>query len=243
VSDNFVKIYNSILDSRVWLEDYPTKIVWITLLAMAHEDGIVRASVGGVAHRACVTREECEAALEKFMSPDEDSKSKDHEGRRIKQVDGGWYILNHQKYRDLRTKTQIQTAERVRKWREGNSVTSNAGNGTKQPLTPEAEAEAEAEVNNKRVKFIKPTLEEVTAYCFERKNEVYPPKFIDYYESNGWKVGRNPRKSWKAAVITWESNHNGSHKDTRSRVKRVSDKLDEIARRDIEQNGHTDKLG
>ena len=49
-----------------------------------------------------------------------------------------------------------------------------------------------------------PTLEEVKAYCSERGNKVDPERFIDYYTSNGWKVGKNPMKDWKAAVRTWE---------------------------------------
>ena len=52
----------------------------------------------------------------------------------------------------------------------------------------------------------KPTLEELKAYCKERKNNVDPEKFFDYYSSNGWKVGKNPMKDWKAAVRTWERN-------------------------------------
>ena len=49
-----------------------------------------------------------------------------------------------------------------------------------------------------------PTLEDVKAYCNERNNRVDPERFIDYYTSNGWKVGKNPMKDWKAAVRTWE---------------------------------------
>ena len=49
-----------------------------------------------------------------------------------------------------------------------------------------------------------PTLDEVKAYCNERNNRVDPERFIDYYTSNGWKVGKNPMKDWKAAVRTWE---------------------------------------
>lgn len=59
----------------------------------------------------------------------------------------------------------------------------------------------------KRKRFSPPTLEEVKAYCDERKNRVDPQRFIDYYESNGWKVGKNPMKDWKAAVRTWEKNN------------------------------------
>ena len=53
-------------------------------------------------------------------------------------------------------------------------------------------------------RFAPPTLEEVTEYCRERNNGVDPQHFIDYYQSNGWKVGRNPMKDWKATVRRWE---------------------------------------
>jgi hypothetical protein len=61
-------------------------------------------------------------------------------------------------------------------------------------------------------KFAKPTLEEVAAYCGERGNAVDPSRFIDYYETVGWLVGKNrsPMKDWKAAVRTWEQNHSNS---------------------------------
>lgn len=56
----------------------------------------------------------------------------------------------------------------------------------------------------KTIRFVRPTLEEVTAYCEERKNNVDATKFIDFYESKGWKVGDQPMKDWKACVRTWE---------------------------------------
>ena len=55
-----------------------------------------------------------------------------------------------------------------------------------------------------RKRFTAPTIEDVIAYCKERGNRVDPERFIDYYTSNGWKVGKNPMKDWKAAVRTWE---------------------------------------
>lgn len=61
--------------------------------------------------------------------------------------------------------------------------------------------------NNAKKAFIKPSLEEVKAYCDERNNNVDAEQFIDYYESNGWKVGKNTMKDWKAAIRTWEK-HN-----------------------------------
>ena len=55
-------------------------------------------------------------------------------------------------------------------------------------------------------KFQKPTLLEISDYCFERNNKVNPEKFHDFYESNGWKVGKNSMKDWKAAIRNWEKN-------------------------------------
>ena len=66
-----------------------------------------------------------------------------------------------------------------------------------------------------RTRFVKPTLAEVAAYCAQRKNKVDPEKFLDYYESNGWKVGRNPMKDWKAAVRSWERNTYGASQPKR----------------------------
>ena len=57
----------------------------------------------------------------------------------------------------------------------------------------------------KTTRFVKPTVQEVTAYCQERKNVIDPQQFIDHNEANGWIRGRNtPMKDWKAAVRYWE---------------------------------------
>ena len=82
---------------------------------------------------------------------------------------------------------------------------------------PEIEIELEKEIKiekeidssaksttTKRKRFEKPTLSEIKQYCIERKNNVNAEHFFDYYESNGWKVGKNSMKDWKAAVRTWE---------------------------------------
>lgn len=68
--------------------------------------------------------------------------------------------------------------------------------------------------------FKKPTLEEVAAYCKERKNEVDPEGWVNFYTSNGWKVGKNPMKDWKASVRTWE--RNGINNNTHGQRKQTS---------------------
>ena len=52
--------------------------------------------------------------------------------------------------------------------------------------------------------FTPPTVEEVRTYCRERNNNVDPDRFVDFYSSKGWMVGKNPMKDWKACVRTWE---------------------------------------
>lgn len=82
---------------------------------------------------------------------------------------------------------------------------------------PEIELEKDIEIEKeihssakstttKRKRFEKPTLSQITQYCLERNNNVNAEQFYDYYESNGWKVGKNAMKDWKACVRTWERN-------------------------------------
>ena len=52
--------------------------------------------------------------------------------------------------------------------------------------------------------FIAPTHQEVVEYCNERNNNVDVNKFIDFYDSKGWMVGKNKMKDWKACIRTWE---------------------------------------
>lgn len=54
-----------------------------------------------------------------------------------------------------------------------------------------------------RSRFSPPTVKEVRAYCAEKGYTLDADRFVDYYTSNGWKVGKNPMKDWKAAVRTW----------------------------------------
>ncbi len=113
----FTKLHATILDSSVWQEPAHVRLVWITMLAMADQDGVVHASVGGLAHRARVTRDECADALTRFLGPDPDSRDRTT-GERIEQVPGGWLVLNHANYRDRQTREQALTAARVARHRE-----------------------------------------------------------------------------------------------------------------------------
>ena len=68
----------------------------------------------------------------------------------------------------------------------------------------EKEIDSSASTTTKRKRFEKPSISDIKQYCIERNNNVNAEHFFDYYESNGWKVGKNSMKDWKAAVRTWE---------------------------------------
>ena len=56
-----------------------------------------------------------------------------------------------------------------------------------------------------RTRFCPPSVDDVKSYCMEKGYNIDPQRFVDYYESNGWMVGRNKMKDWRAAVRGWSS--------------------------------------
>lgn len=68
----------------------------------------------------------------------------------------------------------------------------------------ENQDENQDEKAKRKGRFIKPSVEEVAAYCRERGNAVDPDEFFDFYESKGWRIGKEQMRDWKAAVRTWE---------------------------------------
>lgn len=77
------------------------------------------------------------------------------------------------------------------------------------PSQKEKEKKKENDKDNikeKSGRFTPPTIEQVKEYCKERGNAVDPDRWFNYYSSNGWRVGKNPMKDWRAAVRTWEQN-------------------------------------
>lgn len=75
------------------------------------------------------------------------------------------------------------------------------------------------EVKEKKEVYIRPSLDEVKAYCKERNNGVDADRWFNYYSANGWKVGKNPMKDWKAAVRTWEQKKPEEEKTSAERYK------------------------
>lgn len=155
----YTKLFNTILASTIWREDDRTRIVWITMLAAADRDGVVEASVPGLADFARVPVEDCRRALEALSRPDPDSRSKEYSGRRIEPVEGGWRLLNHAKYRakmnsdDRREYLRKKQAE-YRKRKQASTHVNNVSDKSTVLTHAEAEAKAdtEAEARTERVR-------------------------------------------------------------------------------------------
>jgi hypothetical protein len=189
MSITFTKLFSSITESTIWAEPDHIRILWITILAMADRKGRVWSSIPGLANRARITIPQVEEGLERFLSPDEYSRTEDNEGRRIAKIDGGWRLLNYDKYRSIQDDESVLHSKR------------NYINGRRL-----AENIAEDVVGKKPERFQKPTLEQCRLYAAKiGLVESECDKFFNFYESKGWKVGKNPMVSWPHAMTGWKS--------------------------------------
>jgi hypothetical protein len=146
----FTKLFSCILDSTIWQEPPQTKILWITMLAMSDRNGEVHASVPGLAKRAGITLEECERGIACLMAPDAYSRTKDHDGRRVGTIDGGWALLNHAKYRALLSAEERREYNRQKQaeFRAKHKASANV-NDSQSPSAMSAHTESEGEAYKK----------------------------------------------------------------------------------------------
>lgn len=115
----YTKLHSDMLESSIWSEDDKTRIVWITMLLLTDAKGYVGASLPGLAHAARVDLASCEHAVKRLSSPDQYSRTKENDGRRIAEVDGGWVIINYEKHRN-RVSSDAEAAgarDRMRRYR------------------------------------------------------------------------------------------------------------------------------
>ncbi len=120
------------------------------------------------------------------------------------------------------TGSEGDSAERVRKHRAlhcNNGVTNdmlqrNAREKREENRDKSIEEDCKKEqAKPARKRFIKPSLEELKAFNEEKQLNVDCDRFMDYYEANGWKAGRNPMKDWKAAMRNWSRNDRDRKKE------------------------------
>jgi hypothetical protein len=109
-----VKLFREILDSSIWGEDDATRLLWVTMIAMASDGGEVLASLPGLASRARIDMGSCEKSISRLASPDAQSRTQANGGRRIEAIDGGWIVLNYQKYQSIVSMADVRAYNRDR---------------------------------------------------------------------------------------------------------------------------------
>ena len=113
--DTYVPLFQDILTSSIWAHpDLEVRLAWIFFMAKADEEGFVSGTVPGLAQQAHVSADGMRRAIAAFESPDPDSRSPDHDGRRLERVPRGWRVINIVAMRD-RAKAEAERA-RKRRW-------------------------------------------------------------------------------------------------------------------------------
>lgn len=233
--NGYTKLFGSIVASTIWREDDKTRIVWVTMLAMANKHGDVEASVPGLADLARVSIEDVETALKTLQMPDKHSRTKDFEGRRIAPIDGGWHILNHSKYREKMSKDERrnylarkQAERRARLKAEAERVNNQSTNVAvgQQPSTSVnvgvdiAEADTDSEEGNTPQPLptgFPKTIEQAIGQCSGVCPEAHRDFIEDVWEQAFQRGGRDAastqigsfstyvRRRWRKEQMKWES--------------------------------------
>lgn len=184
MSQLYSRVFLQILDSSI-AEDFTVRHVFEDFLKLAeHKTGVVDMTRQALSRRLNCPMEVLNDAITKLESPDPASRDPEFDGRRIERLDAhrdwAWRILNWTKYDSIRTRADVNL--RVTRHRE--KVADASG------------------------KFQKPALEEIKL-LFSKSGMPMPEaeKFFNYYESNGWRVGKNPMKNWRGAAANWKKNY------------------------------------
>lgn len=174
----FAKLDEGIIKSSIMQEDSDTFKVWIVLVASCGADGIARVSSVFLEAVCRLPIKTVDAALRKLEAPDPRSRSKEDAGRRIRSVDGGYFVTNYQKYRAFDYSIKKE-AVRKRAYRE--RLKEDGTQGTLCPVVPfvpghSASASADASVSGyllrkERTKII----EEAVVYLNEKTGKHFRP--------------------------------------------------------------------
>ena len=142
----------------------------------------------------------------------------------IEIIDDLIHVSNWEKYQNIEGMEKVREQNRIRKQMQRARekalppechVTSRDGHATEKEIDKEIDKNKEREYKEKETakRFTAPTIEQIKAYCQERGNSVDPERFFNYYSANGWKVGKNTMKDFKAAIRLWERNGYDKKKD------------------------------
>lgn len=206
LNGGFIVIHRKILEWE-WIKSPTTLCLFIHLiLAANYEDkrfqgmevkrGQLVTSLASLSEATGLSIQQTRTALSHLISTGEITNQSYANYRLITIANYDLYQDKQQsKQQTINKRSTKQATNDQQQWNNINNINKE----TNSTLTGTIGAEAPTTRH-----FVKPTLEEVAAYCRERGNNVDPEKWMDHYTSNGWKVGKNQMRDWKAAVRTWE---------------------------------------
>lgn len=214
----YAKIFQQIYSSSI-ANDYLQRLVFMDMLVLADQNGVVDMTHEAIARFTNVPLDIVRPALVALEGPDPKSRNPKEAGARLVRLDDhrdwGWVIVNYEEYRQIASEDQRRekTRERVRRFKlkhneltPGNAVVTlgNASNAKEKEKQKDKKKDQISECEEVR-RFMRPTEGQCEFYASKIGLPVSEvPKFIDYYESKGWKVGVSPMKSWEAAMRNWK---------------------------------------
>lgn len=187
---SYVKLDCNIVTSTIWNESSDTRIVWIYLLVSADPQGVVRVTVPGIATQCGVSIDIVREALEKFASPDPDSRSSKYEGRRIRIEREPQFKIHLLNYEDYRNKDHTHAARQAR-YREKLKLRGSDAS------LPSRDASQASRVTGGDVSRSKSSIKDSCPSGDGRASadsKLYPGDFLKF-----WKL--YPRKSAKGAAL------------------------------------------
>ncbi len=185
MSQLYSRVFLQILDSSI-AEDFTMRHVFEDFMKLCdHKSGILDMTRQALCRRLNIPIEVLSREIDKLESPDPASRDPEFEGRRIERLDEhrdwGWKILNWSKYETIRNRADVA----IRQQRHRDKVAFT------KPING----------------FKKPSLEEVKLQASKSGLPMSEAeRFWNYYDSNGWRVGKNPMRSWPGAFANWKKN-------------------------------------
>ena len=133
-------------------------------------------------------------------------------------INGHILISGWAEHQSMESAEKVREQNRLRKQKQrekekqlAESVTSRDSHAAETEEETEEEIEEEkeyvcaADKPLKTKKFVRPSVDEVEDYCRDENIDIDAERFVNFYESKGWLVGKAPMKNWRAAVHTWEN--------------------------------------
>lgn len=195
----YTKLSSTLIASSVWNEPDKTRIVWITMLAMADKDGNVRASMTSLAYLCRESVQDTKDAIRTLESPDPESGRKEMEGRRIVPIEGGWHLVTHAFYREEGMSEEARTYWREKqRFYRAKSKTKKDGKGQKG-----TSASASVSVSSSvRKRIVKEKPAQIVVEDFAQ--EIGQPRsdgtaMFLHFEDHGWP------KNWRLKIQKWKA--------------------------------------